>query len=356
MMGGFAAAPRLRRLTPRGMVLAIGVAMIGSALILVLCPLLGADLAGELGWLDLSRVWDGITGPATSDSRIYVYSRLPRALAAMIVGAGLAAAGAGFQAVLRNPLAEPYTLGISSGAALAAVIAIRLGLDATALGTSATGLAALAGAALTLLLVWQLARVGTALPVATLLLAGLVISAMCSAATLLVQYTSSLYEINRIMRWTMGGLAWIGYGELARTAVMIGIGAVALLVTARDLNALSAGSSAAASVGVNPARTIIVTFAMGALIVGASIALAGPIGFIGLMVPHALRGLVGPDHRVLLPTSMLAGGATLVLCDTLARTVVAPAELPVGIVTALFGGPVFMAILVREKRRGRLWG
>jgi iron complex transport system permease protein len=356
MTGGFATAVSLRRLTPRGMVMAIGLAALGSAAVLLLCPLLGADLAGELGWLDLSRVWSGITGEPNAESRIFVYSRLPRALSAMIVGAGLAAAGGGFQAVLRNPLAEPYTLGISSGAALAAVIAIRLGLDATALGANATGLAALAGAVLTLLLVWQLARVGASLPVATLLLAGLVISAMCSAATLLVQYTSSLHEINRIMRWTMGGLAWIGYGELTRTAVLIGIGLVVLLWRARDLNALSAGSNAAASVGVNPERTILVTFGMGALIVGASIALAGPIGFIGLMVPHALRGLVGPDHRVLLPTSMLAGGAVLVLCDTLARTVVAPAELPVGIVTALFGGPVFMAILVREKRRGRLWG
>lgn len=343
-------------LTRRGLALALAGAGAITLLLLIVCPLLGVDMDRRFDLLDLREVVRGAFGTTTGDSQIFFVARLPRVLAATLVGAGLAAAGCGFQAVLRNPLAEPYTLGISSGSALAAVIAIRFGLDATPLGNSAIGLAALAGSALTVFVVWRLGRVGAALPPATLLLGGITIATFCAAATMLIQYTSDLSEIGRIVRWMMGGLDWIRYREIALPAVLIVIGLAVLLVQARDLNALSAGADAAASVGVDPTRSTTVTFVTASLMVGATISIAGPIGFVGLIVPHAMRGLVGPDHRVLLPTSMLAGGALLAACDTAARMVLFPSQIPVGVVTALGGGPFFLYLIVREKNRGQLWG
>ena len=173
---------------------------------------------------------------------------------------------------------------------------------------------------------------------------------------MLIQYTSDFSELGRIIRWMMGGLDWIQYRELLRAAVLIGVGSTVLLVLARDLNALSAGTDAAASVGVHPTRSLTLAFVTSSLIVGATISIAGPIGFIGLIVPHAVRGLVGPDHRVLIPTSMMAGAALLAVCDTVARVLVFPAQIPVGVVTALLGGPFFLYLIVREKNSSRLWG
>jgi len=331
----------------------VGAAFACAVAAVILCPLLGVDTSN--GWsLELMSpgqiVADGI------DHLVFVRDRLPRALAAAVVGAGLAAAGCTFQAVLRNPLAEPFTLGISSGASLAAVIAIRFGAGATFAGESAIGVAALLGAGATVILVWRLARVGGAHPPATLLLAGITIAMVCSAASLLLQYTANYTELYRIVRWMMGGLDWIGYPTLAKSALLITIGVLWLLTLARDMNALAAGADAAASVGVDARRSIRTAFTCSSLVVGAGIAIAGPIGFIGLMVPHALRAIIGPDHRALLPASALVGAAALVVCDTVARIVIAPAQLPVGVVTALLGGPFFLYLLVSEKSRGRLWG
>ena len=332
----------------------VGGALVAAAVVL-LAPLVGSapDGSGRLSVLDVRQLFAPTPGDRTAE--IFFLARLPRALAGAIAGAGLAAAGAAFQALLRNPLAEPYTLGVSSGASLGAVIAIRVGLAAT-WGSSGIALLSFAGAALAVLLVWRLARVGASLPPATLLLAGVTLAFVCSAASMLVQYTASFTENYRIVRWMMGGLDWIPYRDLARAAAIIAIGLAALLVRARDLNALAAGADAAASVGVDADRAMAVTYAAASLIVGAVIAVAGPIGFVGLVVPHALRALVGPDHRVLIPLSMLGGAAFVVACDTVARLVLAPAQLPVGVVTALVGGPFFLALLVREKGRARLWG
>jgi len=333
--------------------LIVGAAFACAAAAVLLCPLVGVDTSHGWSLSFMSPVdlfGDGI------DHLVFVRDRLPRALAAAVVGAGLAAAGCTFQAVLRNPLAEPFTLGISSGASLAAVVAIRFGAGATFAGESAIGVAALAGAAATVVLVWRLARVGGAHPPATLLLAGITIAMVCSAASLLLQYTANYTEVYRIVRWMMGGLDWIGYGTLSKSAVLIGVGVLCILGLARDLNALAAGSDAAASVGVDARRSMRLAFASSSLVVGAGIAIAGPIGFIGLMVPHALRAIVGPDHRALLPASALVGAAALVICDTVARIAIAPAQLPVGVVTALLGGPFFLYLLVSEKSRGRLWG
>jgi iron complex transport system permease protein len=244
---------------------------------------------------------------------------------------------------------------VSSGAALAAVIAIRLGLDSALAGTG-IGVAALAGSALTVAAVWQLGRVGSALPPATLLLGGITVSMFCSSASMLVQHTADFVGINRMLRWMMGGFSAGGYDLLVRSAPAIGVALLALLGMSRELNALAAGPEAAASVGVAPGRAITRGFAVASLLVGASIAVSGPIGFVGLMVPHTLRALVGPDHRVLLPASMLIGAAFLVACDTLARLAVPGDQIPVGVITALLGAPFFIGILLRNKRRASLWG
>ena len=346
----------LRRLTGRRLGGAIGGLTLVAVAVLAICPLIGMDMDRQLGLLDPADVLGGALGDQTAASRVFFLARLPRILAAFVVGAGLAAAGCAFQAGLRNPLAEPFTLGISSGSALFAVIAIRFGLDQTALGGSAIGASAFVGSAVTVYAVWRLGRVGTSLPPATLLLAGITLATISAAATMLIQYTADFSEIGRMVRWMMGGLDWIRYTELVRTTIFVGVGVLVLLYLARDLNALSAGPDAAASVGVNPRRSLTLAFAVGALIVGATIAIAGPIGFIGLMVPHAMRGIVGPDHRALLPASMLTGGVTLAVCDTIARVVLFPSQLPVGVVTALLGGSFFLYLLVREKSRSRLWG
>lgn len=288
--------------------------------------------------------------------RRFLDYRVPRVLGGALVGACLSGAGCAFQAVLRNPLAEPYALGVSSGASLAAFLAIHLGIDQTFLGGSGVSLAALLGAAGTVLVVWRLARVGQDLPPATLLLAGVTIALFCSAASMLIQYMAGISETQRMVRWLMGGLDGLLFPAVERAAPVVALGLGLLLWMARDLNALSAGGDAAASVGVEPTRTTGLAFATASLLVGGAIALAGPIGFVGLLVPHATRALVGPDHRVLLPCSMLGGAALLVLCDALARVVLAPAELPVGVVTALLGGPFFLYLLLRSKTRSRLWG
>jgi iron complex transport system permease protein len=182
------------------------------------------------------------------------------------------------------------------------------------------------------------------------------VASFCSAANMLVLHVARYDDADRIVHWMMGsfeGTAWTG---LAASAVPIVIGIAVLLVRARDLNALAAGDDAAASVGVNPGRATIIAFAASALIVGAAIALSGPVGFVGLIVPHIVRALVGPDHRVLLPTAALTGGALLVLADSAARTLTAPDEVQVGIITAMIGAAFFLYLVVREKRSGRLWG
>jgi iron complex transport system permease protein len=273
----------------------------------------------------------------------------------LITGAALAGAGCALQALLRNPLAEPFTLGISSGSSLAAVLAIRFGLEG-ALGHGAIGAAALVGAAATMAVVWQLGRIGKQLPPATLVLAGVTIAMFCSSASVLIQYTSDFTEVSHMLAWMLGGLESVRLIWVEYAAVPIGIGLALLLWYARELNALSAGDEAAASVGVAVGRTQTVIFAVASLLVGCAIAVVGPIGFIGLIVPHALRALLGPDHRVLLPVSMLGGAVALVICDTLARSLIPLNHLPTGAVTAVLGAVFFLGILFGQKRRAALWG
>jgi iron complex transport system permease protein len=323
----------------------VGCAIV-CALVTVLAPLVGrAGTTGALELLPLDASWSGDT-----DGLVFAV-RLRRVIAALMCGAALAAAGCAFQAVLRNPLAEPFTLGVSSGATLAAVLAIRLGVHELA-GVAGVSAAAVLGAVAAVAVVWQIGRVGSTLPPASLVLAGVTVSMFASAAAMVVQYTADFVDVSRMVRWMMGGLEWTPYDTLARTAAPIALGLGALVWLGRDLNGLAAGPEAAASIGVDVGRTQTLAFGAASLLVGASIAIAGPVGFVGLIVPHALRAVIGADHRALVPASILIGAATLVVCDTVARVL---HELPVGVVTALLGGPFFLALLVRGKRKADLW-
>lgn len=350
-MSGFVSG-RGSRLTYQRMIGALLVCLAVTVVIAIIAPMLGVehDRSGRHLALLGAKAFDR----STQDFQI-LWVRIPRVLAALLVGGALAGAGCALQALLRNPLAEPFTLGISSGASLFAVVAIRVGLEAR-FGGMAVGGAALIGAFVTLLLVAHLARVGRSMPPSTLVLAGVTLSMFCSAASVLIQYTSDFTEVSRMLRWMMGGLDSMQLAPVGYAALPILGGLAILIAYGRSLNALAAGPEVAASLGVAVGRTQVVVFTLSSLLVGAAIALAGPIGFIGLIVPHALRAVLGPDHRLLIPASVFGGAVLLVLCDTLARTLVAPAQLPTGAVTAVFGGPFFVMILVGQKRRAAMWG
>lgn len=348
-MSGFISG-NSKRLTARRFVIAIVVCASLAVIVGIVALVIGVGtVRGErqLELLGMDAFREG-----TEQWQILIV-RLPRVLASLLVGGALAGAGCALQALLRNPLAEPFTLGISSGSSLAAVIAIRCGVESQ-FGSAGVGGAALLGAIGTLLIVWRLAAVGRSLPPATLILAGVTLSMFCSAASVLIQYTSDFTEVSHMLRWMLGGLDSMRLSTVKYATAPILLGLVVLAMHGRSLNALAAGPEVAASLGVRVGRTTIVVFFLASLLVGAAIAVAGPIGFVGLIVPHALRAIIGPDHRLLIPASVFGGAILLTVCDTLARTVTTP--LPTGAVTALLGGPFFVLILVRQKARAAMWG
>ncbi len=346
-MSGARERGELPRLTRRRFALTVSAAAGFLAL-----ALLGAPLVGSTH-IDLGRALDfEIPRELNPDANILFVVRLPRTLLASLVGAALAASGLAFQSLLRNPLASPFTLGISGGAALASALTIRLGLEASFGGFSALTLSALAGSAAASALIYLLGRSRGYLAPATLLLAGVTLHFFFSAMILLLQYTADFTQSYQMVRWVMGGLDVIEMGRVGVVAVLIVSGLILLLALARDFNVLALGDETALTLGVAVERTRRLAFAAASLATGSAISLAGPILFVGLMVPHLLRLLLGPDHRLLMPCSILGGGAFLVLCDTAARTLLAPTEIPVGVLTALLGGPFFLWLLLREKLRG----
>jgi iron complex transport system permease protein len=281
------------------------------------------------------------------DAQIFFLARLPRAVAAALVGGTLAAAGVVFQGLLRNPLATPYTLGVSAGASLGAMVAITFGA-AFPIGGVAT--ASLLGAMLAVLVVYALASAHQhGLSTTVLLLAGVTLNAFFSALILFVQYLSDFAETYRALRWLMGDLDVAGYGAILASLPLILVAGVAFAWLARPLNLLSLGAEAAGSRGLDVQRAQRVAFFSASLATGAAVAVGGPIGFVGIIVPHLVRILVGADHRLVLPGSALFGAAFLVICDVLARTMLAPLELPVGIITAIVGGPFFLWLLLKRR-------
>jgi iron complex transport system permease protein len=286
-------------------------------------------------------------GSTTPDYVIVVQTRIPRVLLAGVVGAALAAAGAGFQGLLANPLADPHVLGISGGAAVAGATALVLGFDPV---SPLVPLAAFAGALATVTVVVLVARTGGRTTPHALLLTGVVVNALAASLIMLVNAIASYRQAQGVLFWMMGALSTQSYGLVAVAGSYAAIGMAVLLRYTPALNLLAAGEESAASLGVEVERVRRAVFVASALLVGAAVSVSGMISFVGLIVPHVLRLLIGPDQRLLVPASFLGGATFLVVADTLARTVLGPAELPVGVVTALAGGPFFLVLLRRSLR------
>ena len=296
-------------------------------------------------WLDLQSI-----SSADIRQQILWDIRLPRLLFAFLAGCGLALCGLVFQAMFHNPLATPFTLGVASGASLGAAISVYLGLNFFLLGFTAQTLSAFCGALIAISLVFFISRLRSGFSTETLLLTGVAISFFFSSLILLVQYLSDVNDAFQIIRWLMGSLTVVGYDDVRQLAPFVIIAAIVIIGFGRELNLLMAGDDIAASRGVSVNRLRYLMFFVTSLCVGAIVALCGPIGFIGMMVPHICRLLIGQDHQWLIPASLLFGGSFLIICDTLARIVIAPAELPVGVITTLLGGPFFLWLLIRNKR------
>jgi len=318
--------------------------------LLALAALAGAPLIGSTR-ISLARAFDSAVPFADNvDAQIFFIARLPRVIAGAVVGACLAAAGVVLQALLRNPLATPFTLGVSAGAALGAVLAISLKLQLSLWGVSAVTGASLVGSIGAVAIVYALARARhRGFSTNVLLLAGVTLNSFFSAVILFVQYLSNPAETLQTLRWLMGDLGVASYTPIVAALPLAALAFVAFAWLPRALNLLSLDVDAAASRGVNVVRVQQVAFFSSSMATGAAVALGGPIGFVGIIVPHLIRLIVGSDHRVVLPISALAGAAFLVACDVVARTAMAPVELPVGIITAIIGGPFFLWLLIRKR-------
>jgi len=317
---------------------------------LALAACLLAPLVGSTP-IRLTAVFDrSIPFADNVDAQIFFVARLPRVLAAALVGSGLALAGVVFQALLRNPLASPDTLGVSAGAALGAVLAITFNADFSLLGVSAIPLATLAGSVGALAIVYGLSaarRRGASSMV--LLLAGVTLTTLFGALTTFVRYLADFTQTLQTVRWLMGSLDVGSYGPIGAALVPLTLACAGFASLPRVLDLLSVGAESAAARGVNVPRAEKIALASASLATGAAVSLAGPLSFVGIIVPHLVRLLVGADHRLVLPAAALFGSAFLIACDLVARTAFAPAELPVGVVTAIIGGPVFLWLLFRRQ-------
>ena len=294
--------------------------------------------------VDLARALRGLS----PDREILVELRVPRALLALWTGGALALSGVVFQAVLRNPLATPYTLGVSGGASLGAVIAIYAGWSTLA-GLPALSVAACIGAAAVLLLIVAVAGRSGRMSSVGLLLAGVTLNSMCGAAILFISNLTGVLKSFAVTRWLMGGLDAPGYWTLFGLTGILTPVCLVIFRHGPEWNLLAIGENWAATRGVATGRLLLIGCIAGSILTGLVTALTGPIGFVGLIVPHALRMRLGADHRVLAPASFLTGAAFLALCDVFSRTVLAPVEIPVGVVTALAGGPIFIHMLRRRE-------
>lgn len=281
--------------------------------------------------------------------------RLPRVLVAGLTGGCLGIAGTLFQALFRNPLADPYLIGASSGASLGAVLAIVLSLELHLFGLGAVPVLAFVGSTGTVLLVYHLARERAFISVLALVLAGVAVSAFVSALVSLLTYLTADERLHQIVFWLMGGFGAATWQGVRIALPYFAGGMLVALACARDLNSLLLGEETAHHLGVEVERTKKVVLATASLLTGVAVASGGVIGFVGLVVPHLVRMAGGPDHRFVIPAAALGGACTLMLADAVARTVLAPAELPVGLVTAMTGAPFFVYVL-RQRRRLRFFG
>jgi iron complex transport system permease protein len=317
----------------------------GAIAVCLCAPLIGSTS------IDFSRVFDrSIPFADNIDAQIFFVARLPRVIAGAMVGSALAASGVIFQALLRNALATPFTLGVSAGAALGAILALTFDLPSGIAGFSAVPIASFAGALGAVAIVYALARARRqGLSTNVLLLAGVTLNSFFSALIIFVQFLADQTQTFRTVRWLMGDLDVSGYAPMLAAIPPIALSFAAFAVLPRSLNLLSISDESAASRGVDVHRTQRLAFLSASLATGAAVSLGGPVGFIGIVVPHLVRLLVGADHRLVLPASALGGAAFLVACDTISRTALSPLEVPVGVLTAIIGGPFFLWLLIRSR-------
>jgi iron complex transport system permease protein len=322
------------------------IGMVILIVIMMVCSLIGSQSVSLKAIFTTAE--DGVVNP---DYEIFFRVRLPRIFLAALVGAALACSGVVFQGLLRNPLADPYILGISSGAGLGTIIAVISGLNWMLFGRSPIALFAFGGSLLTVWLVWLIGRATSKSGVTGLLLAGVVVNAFFSSVIMFLVSIAKSDQVYTTIFWLMGNIVeeeffilWLGGGSVAA-------GIIGLFFISSQLNALSFGEADATSMGVNINRIRFLSFGIAAFITAVAVSLSGLVGFVGLVVPHAVRLVFGPDHRQLIPLSAIWGAAFLVAADTIARVIVAPAQLPVGVVTALVGGPFFLVLLFKYSRR-----
>ncbi|WP_418791836.1 FecCD family ABC transporter permease [Phosphitispora sp. TUW77] len=308
-----------------------------SALAILLSPIRGLDCL--ITGADITEVQRGII----------FQLRLPRVIQAAIVGASLSVAGAVFQGLFRNPMADPYVLGVSSGAALGAVSAMLIGSPVFLAGFSAVPLFAFISGILTIALVYLMSRTGKLVPVMTLLLAGIAVSAFLSAVVSLLTYFAG-EKLDQVVFWMMGGISGASWSRIVAMLPYVIAGFSLVFFYAKELNVMLLGEETARNLGVNTERVKKILLAAASLLVAGAVSTTGIIGFVGLVVPHFIRIAAGPDHRILLPASALLGANLLIAADTLARNIIAPAELPVGIITALVGAPMFLYLLKKRKK------
>jgi len=324
------------------------VSLLASALGAVTVPL--PDILkmtlNKVAIFDFSPTWRAV------DETIIFQIRLPRVIGGALVGAALATAGVLFQGLLRNPMADPYIIGTSAGAALGATVAMILPINLAFLGFGLVPVTAFIGALATVILVYNLARVGGKTPIISMLLAGFVVSALLTAVMAFMMSMSDRFGLNlrSVYSFLMGHISVTSWGQIAIIAPLVIGGIIGARFFAFHLNAFSLGEEGAAYLGIEIERDKILILALGSLLTAAAVSISGLIGFVGLVIPHAMRLSLGPDHRLLLPASALAGAAFLVIADLLSRILLAPVEIPVGIVTAIIGAPFFIYLLRHTRR------
>ena len=273
--------------------------------------------------------------------------RIPRVITAFLTGAVLSISGMTFQALFRNPLATPFTLGISSGAAFGAALYVRTGFLFSLFGISGQSFSAFAGALIAILIVYGLTHMKQGFSTATMLLAGVAVNFFFSSFILFLQYMSDFTNSFRIIRWLMGGFEIIGFRPVFTILPFVLVGSAVIFLLTHELNIMQLGEDIAISRGVSVKGIKTVLFFATSLMIGGVVSVAGPIGFVGMISPHICRLLIGQDHKYLTPAAFIFGGMFLTLCDMLSRTLIAPAEIPVGVFTALLGGPFFLWLLLR---------
>jgi iron complex transport system permease protein len=307
---------------------------------------IGRMVLDRLTWADIPDTW------RAAEETILFQIRLPRVIGGALIGAALATAGVLFQGLLRNPMADPYIIGTSAGAALGATIAMALPINLAFMGFGLVPVAAFVGALGTVILVYNLARVGGRTPIVSMLLAGFVVSALLAAIISFMMAISDRLDldIRSVYSFLMGHVSVIGWEQVAVIAPLIVAGIVIARLFAYHLNAFALGEEGAAYVGVEVERDKLLILGLGSLLTAAAVSIGGLIGFVGLVMPHAARLILGPDHRRLLPASALAGAIFVVIADLLGRVLLAPAEIPVGIITAIVGAPFFLFLLRRSRK------